>query len=49
MAAYGGAYMAMVLGFLGLDFKTMKLKPNLPKEIEDIKFNLLDFWGGNYD
>ena len=41
LAAYGGAYMAVVLGFLGYDYKNKTTKPNIPKEIKDIKFNLI--------
>jgi kojibiose phosphorylase/nigerose phosphorylase len=42
LAAYGGAYMAVILGFLGLDFRSMKLNRNLPDQIKDIKIHLLE-------
>jgi trehalose/maltose hydrolase-like predicted phosphorylase len=40
LAAYGGAYMACVLGFLDYDLKSGLTKPHYPKEIKAIKTNL---------
>lgn len=37
LAAYGGAYMATVLGFLGYDNKDHTINKQLPKEIKDIE------------
>lgn len=41
LAAYGGAFMAVVLGFLGFDNLNNSVKLNLPKEIKHIDFKLL--------
>ncbi|MCF7924546.1 MAG: glycoside hydrolase family 65 protein [Candidatus Izimaplasma sp.] len=41
LAAYGGAYMAVILGFLGLDFNNKTFNKNIPKAFEDINTKLL--------